>query len=161
MWFVPTRAGCSVSCSPGAKVNLDTCINPSQVTIAAKICNDIAQLQTRLYSCTRNRKQLNFRCQELRVVGRELFKPLNLFDVSANSSVEQHFPRSCFKTKLPRRLAFYYEPLSFAIMCFSVFTAFFCCIITKTHMSLLSKNAVLVLLIHQRMEQLWLSLDHY
>lgn len=65
--------------------------------------------------------------------------------------MERHFPRSCFKTKLPRRLSFYYESVSFAIMCFSVFTAFFCCIITQTHMSLLSKNAVSVLLIHQRM----------
>lgn len=91
-------------------------------------------------------------------MGRELFKSLNLFDVSANSSVEHHFPRSCFKTKLPWRLSFYYESVSFAIMCFSVFTAFSCCIITKTHMSLLSKNAVLVHLIHQRTEQLRLSL---
>lgn len=87
-------------------------------------------------------------------MGSELFKSLNLFDVSANSSVEQHFPRSCFKTRLPWRLPFYYESVSFALMCFSVFIAFFCCIITQTHMSHLSKNAVLVLFIHQRMEQL-------
>lgn len=91
-------------------------------------------------------------------MGSELFKSLNLFDVSANSSVEQQFPRSCFKTKLPQRLSFYYKSVSFATMCFSVFTACFCCIFTKTHMSHLSKNAVLVLIIYQRMEQLWLSL---
>lgn len=90
-------------------------------------------------------------------MGSELFKSLNLFDVSANSSVELHFPRSCFKTKLPQRLSFYYESVSFAIMCFSVLIAFFCCIITKTHTSHLSKNAVLVLLVYQRMEQLWSS----
>lgn len=46
--FVPMKAECSVSCSPGAKLNLDTCRSTSQVTIAAKIFNDIAQLQTRL-----------------------------------------------------------------------------------------------------------------
>lgn len=91
-------------------------------------------------------------------MGSELFKSLNLFDISANSSVEHHFPRSCFKTKLPWTLSFYYDSVSFAIMCFSVFIAFSCCIITKPHMSLLSKNAVLVLLIHQRTEQLRLSL---
>lgn len=64
LWFVPTKAECSVSCSPGAKLNLDTCISPSQVLITAKIFNYIAQLQTRLNSCTRNRKHVNFGCQE-------------------------------------------------------------------------------------------------
>lgn len=69
------------------------------MTIASEIFNDIAQLQMKFNSGTRNRKQYPVP-GGIPVVG-ELFKSPNLFGVSkVKSSVKYHSTRSCFKTKL-------------------------------------------------------------
>lgn len=95
------------------------------MTIASKILNDIAQLQTRLNSCTRNRKQLNFRCQESTVVVSQLSShQISLIDQS------KLIHRGCLCTaafqKTTVSQVFYSESVSCAVMFFYIFISFFC-----------------------------------